>query len=219
MIKRISAGTAAAVFATVGAIWFAACGPKASPLVPNAPAWVNKGSGAFSDAGKSVFYGVGSVTNVQNLSLVRDAALASCQAEIAKQLNTYIANLNKQYMESLSANGRAPAPAEQQMISNTLKAFTEATVHGVMQQDAYMDRPDKTYFVLCRMSMSDFMSAMNNANQIDSQFQAFVRANAQKAFDDLSKEENRRLGTAAGGNLAPTNMVPTPAPAPAPAGQ
>ena len=217
-MKRISVGSVAAVLAAAGALWFSACGPKASPLVQGAPAWVNRGSGAFKDAGKSVFYGVGSVTNVENLTLVRDAAMASCQAEIAKQLNTYIANLNKQYMESLSANGKAPAPAEQQMISNTLKAFTEATVHGVMQQDAYMDRPDKTYFVLCRMSMSDFMNAMNNANQIDSQFQAFVRSNAQKAFNDLSNEENRRLGTAAGGNLAPTNPVPAPAPAPA-AGQ
>ena len=52
-------------------------GAKSSPIVQNAPDWVNKGNGAFKDqAGNKVFYGVGILAGVRNPGLAVSAVEA-----------------------------------------------------------------------------------------------------------------------------------------------
>ncbi len=167
------------------ALFFSACA--------SVPSWVNHGSGADSKNG--VFYGVGSVTNVSNLSLARVAVGDSCRASIAKTMSTYIADLGKSYMESLSASGKTPAPAEEQSITNTLKSFAQFTLHGAVitayypKLTQYDNSKYKTLFARCSMSLADFKNSLAQANQLSTAMQQFVRQHADKAFHDLSKEE------------------------------
>ena len=79
-------------FAAIAALAFVAgcaSAPKQSPIVQNAPDWVNKGTGAFKDAqGNQVFYGVGSIQGVRNVPLAREAADDRGRAEMGLERRT-----------------------------------------------------------------------------------------------------------------------------------
>ena len=61
------------------------------------PEWVNKGSGAFKDAGEKVFYGVGLADGMKNLSLQRTTADDRAIANVATQISSVVKRLKKDY--------------------------------------------------------------------------------------------------------------------------
>jgi hypothetical protein len=166
--------------------------PVAAPVAaPQAPEWVNKGSGAFKDSGSgSVFYGVGSVTGIKNRSLAVEAADAKARAGVAKVMDTYVANLTKSYEASTSASGGKDA-AEEQHVENTLKAFSKFTLHGADIVDHYKDA-DGTMFSLCKLDMSALKKSLEESKELDSKVKEYVRANADKAHDELNAEEAKQ---------------------------
>ena len=177
----------------VSALALGACGGvKKSPIANNAPDWVNKGTGAMKDKdGKQVFYGVGSVQGVRNIPMARTAADDRGRGEIAKIMNSYVTSLTKDYMASITA-GDMSKSSEEQMVSQTLKNFAKFTLHGSVPIDHWVDRSDPTsniVYSLVKLDMAAVQASLAESKELDAKVRDYVKANAEKAFDELSAEE------------------------------
>jgi hypothetical protein len=177
----------------VSALALGACGGvKKSPIANNAPEWVNKGTGAMKDKdGKQVFYGVGSVQGVRNIPMARTSADDRGRGEIAKIMNSYITSLTKDYMASITA-GDMSKSSEEQMVSQTLKNFAKFTLHGSVPIDHWVDRSDPTsniVYSLVKLDMAAVQASLAESKELDAKVRDYVKANAEKAFDELAAEE------------------------------
>ncbi|OGR99320.1 MAG: hypothetical protein A2V88_03840 [Elusimicrobia bacterium RBG_16_66_12] len=181
----------AVIMAAVAVAALAACATKqpSAPIAVNAPEWVNKGSGAFKDtAGKQVFYGVGIAQGIRNRALAVTAADDRGRAEIAKIMNSYVTTLTKDYMASVTA-GDMSKSSEEQMVSTTMKNFAKFTLHGALPVDHWKDPSDGTLFSLVKLDMSAVQASLAESKDLDAKVRDYVKANAEKAFDELSAEE------------------------------
>jgi hypothetical protein len=165
------------------------------PIAAQAPEWVNKGSGAFKDAtGGDLFYGVGMASGIRNRALAVTAADDRARAEIAKVMNTYVATLTKSYMASTTA-GDMNKSSEEQHVQSTMKTFAQFTLHGAMPVDHWVDRSDKAnpiYYSLVKLDMAAVQQSLNDSKELDAKVKDYVKANAEKAFDELAAEEAKR---------------------------
>lgn len=172
------------------ALLLPACGGKQHTLAgDDAPAWVNQGSGAFKDAGKRVFYGLGLVSNVKNKALRVSSADNRARAEIGKQLETYSASLMKDYMAATSSGA---ATSEEQHIEQAIKTVSTTTLNGVMIVDHWYDPTDDTQYSLAKLVMDAFKGALDAASELDAKAKEAIKQNAEKAFDSLGAEEAKR---------------------------
>ena len=58
--------------------------------------------------------------------------------------------------------------------------------------DQYMDSKTNTYYVLTKLSLEDMKNNLEQARELNSQVRDFVRKNADKMFERLEKEEEKR---------------------------
>lgn len=167
---------------------------KVYNIYEGAPEWVQQGSGAFSgDRGKG-FYGVGAASKIMNPALRRNTADANARAEIAKIMNTYVANLLKQYNESVSDGDPNKAPQEVQMVTNTLKSFTQAQLQGVQIVRHWISNDGSTEFALAQLDFSQFKDDMNQVKALNDRAREVIKARADAGFAELEKEEAKREG-------------------------
>jgi hypothetical protein len=174
------AGTGLAVLLVMG---LAACGGP--------PKWVEKGSGAFNEKDSKAFYGVGSVVGVRNEPLAWDTAENRARAEIAKTFETYTGYLMRDYAASTTA-GDFTRNTEEQNVERAIKTVTTATLSGVRPIDRYKDEKTNTYYVLTKLSLEDMKNNLEQAKELNAQVRDFVRKNADRMFDRLEKEEEKR---------------------------
>jgi hypothetical protein len=174
---------AASGLAVAFLIGLAACGGP--------PKWVEKGSGAYNDKDSKAFYGVGSVVGVRNEPLAWDAAENRARAEIAKTFETYTGYLMRDYAASTTA-GDFTRNTEEQNVERAIKTVTTATLSGVRPVDRYKDPKTNTYYVLAKLSLEDMKNNLEQAKELNAQVRDFVRKNADRLFDRLEKEEEKR---------------------------
>ena len=174
------ARTALAVLLLVG---LAACGGP--------PKWVEKGSGAFNEKDQKAFYGVGSVVGVKNEPLAWDTAENRARAEIAKTFETYTGYLMRDFAASTTA-GDFTRNTEEQNVERAIKTVTTATLSGVRPIDRYKDEKTHTYYVLAKLSLEDMKNNLEQARELNAQVRDFVRKNADRLFERLEKEEDKR---------------------------
>src|SRR5512144_2069433 len=155
------------------------------------PKWVKQGSGAFNDKDSKAFYGVGSVTGVRNEPLAWDTAENRARAEIAKTFETYTGYLMRDYAASTTA-GDFTRNTEEQNVERAIKTITTTTLSGVRKIDQYMDPKTNTYYVLTKLSLEDMKNNLEQAKELNSQVRDFVRKNADRLFERLEKEEEKR---------------------------
>ncbi len=170
----------------------AACGdntPQQSNQVlhANGPDWVNKGSGAFGGDKGKIFYGVGIASGIHNAALRRSQADAKARAEIQKILDTYVAVLNKSYQASTTA-GDMSASSEEQHVQEALKTYSQGEISGALIVDHWLDN-DGTEYSLAQLDMQSFSNNMDKMKELNAKVRDAVRANADKAFDELNAEE------------------------------
>ena len=170
-----------------------ACGGGDKPqmsnqvLHANGPDWVNRGSGAFGGDKGKVFYGVGIASGIRNAAMRRSTADSRARAEIAKILDTYVSVLNKDYMASTTA-GDMNASSEEQHVEQALKTYSQMEMSGVVVVDHWVDT-DGTEFALAQLDMDSFKNNIDKMKELNAKVRDAVRANADKAFDELNAEE------------------------------
>lgn len=155
------------------------------------PKWVKQGSGAFNDKETKAFYGVGAVAGVRNEPLAWDTAENRARAEIAKTFETYTGYLMRDYAASTTA-GDFTKNTEEQNVERAIKTITTTTLSGVRPVDRYRDEKTNTYYVLARLNLEEMKNNLEQAKELNSQVRDFVRKNADKLFDRLEKEEEKR---------------------------
>jgi hypothetical protein len=155
------------------------------------PTWVKKGSGAYNDKNDKAFYGVGSVVGVKNEPLAWDTAENRARAEIAKNFETYTGYLMRDYAASTTA-GDFTKNTEEQNIERAIKTISTTTLSGVRPIDRYKDEKSGTYYVLTKLSLDDMKQNLEQAKELNAQVRDFVRKNADRLFERLEKEEDKR---------------------------
>ena len=178
---------------TAALILISCAGPELMPK--KMPAWVIKGSAALKDGGNQVFYGVGAVSGVRNKPLARTASSNRARAELAKIFETYTASLMKDYMASTTGGamvGADSATSEEQHIEQAIKTFSATTLSGVEIIDYWSDPEDGTLYSLAKLDVAKFKDSLDQIKELNSQVRDFVRKNAEKAFDNLEAEEEKR---------------------------
>jgi hypothetical protein len=180
------------MMALAAATALTACGGKqvtnnAGPTFAGGPDWVNKGSGAFGGEKGRVFYGVGIASGIRNASMRRSTSDLRARAEIAKTLDTYVSALNKAYQASTTA-GDMSASSEEQHVSEALKGFTQMQLSGAQIVDHWI-AADGTEFSLAQLDLAGMKDNMDKMKELNAKVRDAVRANADKAFDELAAEE------------------------------
>jgi hypothetical protein len=155
------------------------------------PKWVEKGSGAFNEKDSKAFYGVGSVVGVRNEPLAWDTAENRGRAEIAKSFETYTGYLMRDYAASTTA-GDFTRNTEEQNVERAIKTVTTTTLSGVRPIDRYKDTKTNTYYVLTKLSLEDMKNNLEQAKELNAEVREYVRKNADRLFDRLEKEEEKR---------------------------
>ena len=158
-----------------------------------APDWVKEGSGPMNDEESKAIYGVGSIVGVKNEPLAWEAAENRSRAELARTFETYTAYLMRDYAASTNA-GNFTKSTEEQNVERALKSFTAITLNGVRPVDRYKDEDSNSYYVLTRLSFQEMQETLQQAQELNSEVRDFVRKNAERAFDQLEKEEAKRRG-------------------------
>jgi hypothetical protein len=87
--------------------------------------------------------------------------------------------------------GAMDKSSEEQHISATLKGFTKFTLNGSVIVDHWRDPSDGTMFALAKLDMASVQQTLSDAKELDSKVRDYVRANADKAFDELNAAEQK----------------------------
>ncbi|HEY5600338.1 MAG TPA: LPP20 family lipoprotein, partial [Candidatus Manganitrophaceae bacterium] len=140
---------------------------------------------------QKVFYGVGAITGVKNKPMAKTAADNRARAEISKIFETYSASLMRDYAASTTA-GDFSKTSEEQNIEQTVKTFSASTLSGVVIIDHWTDPSDGTLYALARLDLDKFKETLDRAKELNASVRDYVRKNAEKAFDILEKEEEKR---------------------------
>lgn len=154
----------------------------------SSPAWVMQGSGAFGGEKGKVFYGVGSASNIGNLSLLRTAAKNRATNEVAKVFQTYTSSLMKDYAAS-TTGGVAKVSSEEQHVEQAIKTVTSMTLSGVQIVDQWQDPKTGEYFALARLDLDAFKDSMEKAQELNSKVKEYIKQNADRLHQELEKEE------------------------------
>jgi hypothetical protein len=174
-----------------------ACGAEKKPemstqlLHSNAPDWVNRGSGAFGGEKGKIFYGVGIASGIRNASLRRSTADDRARSEIVKTLDTYIARLSRDYQASTTA-GDMSQSSEEQHVTQALKTYSQMELSGAVVIDHWVELDTNTEYSLAQLDMDSFKNNMERMKELNKTVRDAVRANADKAFEELSAEEAKR---------------------------
>ncbi len=70
--------------------------------------------------------------------------------------------------------------------------MTTATLSGVRPIERYKDEKTNTYYVLTKLNLEEMKNNLEQAKELNSQVRDYVKKNADKLFDRLEKEEDKR---------------------------
>lgn len=153
------------------------------------PKWVKTGN--YGDQDSKAFYGIGEVMGIRNEPLAWDAAENRARAQMVKVLSTYTAYLMRDYAAS-TTTGELNKSAEEQHIEEATKTFAMATLNGVRPVDRYKDEQKGVYYVVVKMDLEHVKDMLTQSKELNGQMRDFVRKNADRAFERLEKEEQKR---------------------------
>lgn len=153
------------------------------------PKWVK--TGTYKPDEKKAFYSMGEVMGVHNEPLAWDAAENRARAQMVKMLSTYTAYLMRDYAASTGV-ADFKRTAEEQNVEVATKTFAAATLNGVRPVDRYKDEKKGIYYVVVKMELDDVKDMLMQSKELNSQMRDYVRKNADRAFERLEKEEQKR---------------------------
>ncbi len=165
--------------------------PLYNPAQVQAPAWVFSGGGAQTRDGNKIIYGVGSAPEMKDITIQRSRAANRARAEILKVFNNYIAYMMKDYARSTTAGDMSKESYESDVLQ-VQKTVSIGDLTGAQLADTWRDPNDGTIYVMMALDLGAVQELLSKKGELDQKLKDYVRANADKAFDDLAKEEAKR---------------------------
>lgn len=159
----------------------AACASTGGRLPNGSPDWTLNGSGAFSDSGEKVFYGVGLAgPSIKDESLRREAADNRARADLQKVFDTYTGSIMKDY-----------SGTDGELVERAIKTRQSGWLSGVQIVSRYQ-RSDGTVYCLAKLDLDQFKKFVDLEQSISSAAKKFLRERSDALFDELAKEEKPR---------------------------
>lgn len=155
----------------------------------DSPKWVLMGGAAFPDDQGRAFYGVGSAPKMRDRSMQRQRAKLRATDDLAAQMETYVASLQKDYAASTS-DGNAETIEDHFEVVR--KQVTAQTLSGVQFNDIWMDRTNGEMFVLVKLDFVAFADSIEKAKELNNQVKEYIRQNSERLHDELRAEEEKR---------------------------
>ena len=155
-----------------------------------APDWVLKGSGAYSDDKGKAFFGVGSATGIKNYSLQRTVADDRARADLAKVFQYYLASLTKDYQAHTTA-GSFKNSSEDQNAEVALKVVVSQTMRGVTIIDHFEIPERREFLSLARLDYEAFkknVEANENFKQLPEKVREDIKSRAEKLHNEMEEE-------------------------------
>src|SRR3989441_5491981 len=97
----------------------------------------------------------------------------------------------RKYAASTTA-GDFTKNTEEQNVERAIKTVTTTTLSGVRRIDQYKDEKTNTYYVLAKLNLEEMKDNLEKAKELNAEVRDFVRKNADKLFERLEKEEDKR---------------------------
>lgn len=153
-----------------------------------APKWVMMGGSGSSQE----ICAVGSVGGTRNPSLAKNAAVGKGRDELSRMLNVKVQSMLKSYMSTTTGGEEfGTAANDEQHIVDVSKQITDQTLSGTEQKDAWISNSG-TFWALVCMDVNKFSGAIQNMGQLSENIRKAVVERAEKAFDELSKEIEKK---------------------------
>jgi len=157
----------------------------------DAPDWVLKGSGAYSDAKGKAFFGVGSATGIKNYSLQRTIADDRARGDLAKVFEFYVTSLTKDYQASTTA-GDFSFSNEEQNAEVALKVVVHSTLRGVTIIEHFEIPERREFLSLARLDYDAFKQNVE-LNETFKKLPEKVREDIKERADALHKEMEKEV--------------------------
>jgi len=121
------------------------------------PDWVKRGNGAFpGDRGKAI-YGVGIASKDPNKALQRQMARQRGRQELASTLNTYVAGMMKDFMQTAKDYNDPSADSSIEFVQNVSKSVTDASLFFSQEINSWKDTSDDTLYVLMMVPLDEVL--------------------------------------------------------------
>ncbi|MBO4698907.1 LPP20 family lipoprotein [bacterium] len=153
-----------------------------------APKWVMIGGSGSSQE----ICTVGSTGGTRNPSLAKNAAVGKGRDELSRMLNVKVQSMLKSYMSTTTGGEEyGTAANDEQHIVDVSKQITDQTLSGTEQKDAWISNSGTFYALVC-MDVNKFSGAIQNMGQLSENIRKAVVERAEKAFDELAKEIEKK---------------------------
>ena len=163
-----------------------------------APDWVLKGSGAYTDVKGKAFFGVGSATGIKNYSLQRTIADDRARGDLAKVFEFYINSLTKDYQAHTTA-GSFTDSSEEQNAEVAMKVVVAKTMRGVTIIDHFEIPERREFLSLARLDYDAFEQNIE-ANKTFQELPEKMREDIKERADKLHREMEKASEKLAEGN-------------------
>ncbi len=155
----------------------------------NAPKWVLMGGSGNSQE----ICAVGSLGGTRNPSMARNGAVGRARTELTRMLSVKVQSMLKDYQSTTTGGEEfGTAANDEQHLVDVAKQITDTTLAGTEQKDSWISPNSGTFWALVCMDVNKFSSAVNNMNQLSESVRKAVVERAEKAFDELSQEIEKK---------------------------
>lgn len=182
------------------ALALAACSTTPTPPkdaieneLADAPDWVRKGCSTYWEKGEERrICGVGAMGGTRNAALARTGAMTRARTEIARSLQTQVEAMLKDY-QSTTTGGEAfgAAANDEQHVEDVSRQITEMTLSGTEMVDSWISKSG-TFYALVSLDVATFQQAVSQMEQLSESVRRAVIDRAERAFDDLDYQLDRR---------------------------
>jgi hypothetical protein len=162
--------------------------PQQGPTTHVCAQWVDQPDAYFGAKKQKVLAGVGSASNIPDVSLRRTAAEADARAKLAVSFKNNIENLVKSY-RSVVAGGEKSA--FEMHVTDVTRTFTNMTLHGVRVAERCFAPDVNTEFVLATIDAEAFKESLGRMKGLSAELQKAIRENSKKAFEEMDVQRDR----------------------------
>ncbi|MFZ1037870.1 MAG: LPP20 family lipoprotein [Smithella sp.] len=152
-----------------------------------APDWVTKDCASYIKDNKKIC-GVGSIGGTRNPSIARTTAVARARTEIARNLQTRVLAMLKDYQATTSGGEYfGKYASDEQHVVDVSKQITNMTISGTVQKEIWVSK-NGIYYVLVTLDIEKFKNIVQNMHSLPESVRKAVVQRADKAFGELDRE-------------------------------
>ncbi|HLV60265.1 MAG TPA: LPP20 family lipoprotein [Fredinandcohnia sp.] len=159
----------------------------------DAPEWVRRGCSNYwkEDAPRRIC-GVGAMGGTRNAALARTGAMTRARTEIARSLQVQVEAMLRDYQATTTGGEEFGLAAnDEQHVEDVSRQITEMSLSGTELVDSWISR-NGTFYALVALDVESFRQTVSKMEQLSEAVRRAIIERAEKAFDDLDHQLERR---------------------------